>query len=171
MNVIVCKKGSIQNIGMNYKSWVEKYINKGLAHEYDIIQYPEIVILRIINEDGHTVRKKVIEYRDAKELTDKSPKEYDFIRINIQKLKEDHFKRSRLISRKDSFSLFNPLRISASLRLFSFSLYHFERKCIEHTNWATMSNKRTQYAITILLSVLAIIVSLYIAHRQGIKLL
>ena len=170
MNVIVCKKGSIQNIGMRYKSWVEKYVNKGLAHEYDIIQYPEIVILKIINEDGYTVRKKIVEYKEAKKLTDKSPKEYGFVQINIPKLKEDHLEISRLISRKDSFSLFNPLRISASLRLLSFSLCHFERKYIESKPWAAMRNKRTQNAITILLSLLAIVASLYIAHRQGIKL-
>lgn len=153
---------------MRYKSWVEKYVNKGLAHEYDIIQYPEIVILKIINEDGHTVRKKVTEYSDAKELTDKSPKEYGFVQINISKLKEDHLERSRLISRKDSFSLLNPLKISASLRLFSFSLYHFERKCLERKNWAIITNKRIKYAITILLSVVSIAIPLYIAHRQGI---
>lgn len=155
---------------MRYKSWVEKYVNNGLAHEYDIIQYPEIVILRIINEDGYIVRNKIVEYKEAKELIDKSPKEYSFVQINIPKLKEDHLEISRLISRKDSFSLLNPLKISASLRLLSLSLCHFERKYIESKNWAIIRNKIIRYAITILLSALAIMVPLYIAHRQGIKL-
>jgi len=168
MNVIISKKGSDRNESHRYWIWLRDFVNKGIAHEYDILQYPELVILRIINEDGHTIRKKVTEYRDAKELTDKSPKEYDFIRINIQKLKEDHFRRSRLISRKDSFSLLNPLRISASLRLFSFSLYHFERKCLESKSWATMTNKTTYNAIMLLLSATAVAGMLYIAHRQGI---
>jgi hypothetical protein len=168
MNVIISKKGSDRNESHRYWIWLRDFVNKGIAHEYDILQYPELVILRIINEDGHTIRKKVTEYRDAKELTDKSPKEYGFVRINISQLKEDHFKRSRLISRKDSFSLFNPLKISASLCLFAFSLYHFERKCLESKYWINMIAKTTYNAIMLFLSVAGVVGMLYIAHRQGI---
>lgn len=171
MNVIVCKKGSNQNIGMRYKSWIEKYVNKGFAHEYEIMQYPNLVILTILDSDGYTIRQEAREYTEAKRLADTQPKDYKIKTFDIAELKQDHIKRSKSIYFGKSLSKFNPYRLIIACSNSSISYKSFLIHSIESSPWIRITKRRIKYAISISLILLGYIITLYIAHRQGVNLI
>lgn len=150
---------------MRYKSWVEKYINKGLAHEYEILQYPNLAILTVLDSDGYKVRQEVREYTEVKKLTDTQPKDYKITTFDIEKLKLKHIKRSKRIYLKKSLSIVNPLRLLISCsnsRIFSES---FLVHSIESSPWIRMTKKRTQYIIGIVLILLGYLVTIYTSNK------
>lgn len=153
---------------MRYKSWVEKYVNKGTAHEYDILHYPNLATLTILDSDGYKIRQEVREYTEVKRLADTQPKDYKITTFDIEKLKRKHIKRSKRIYLKKSLSIVSPLRILISCsnsRIFSES---FLVHSIESNPWIRMTKKRTQYIMGIILILLGYFVTIYTSNQWPI---
>lgn len=170
MNVIISKKGSNRNESHRYHIWLRDFVNKGIAHEYDILQYPNLAILTVLDCDGYKIRQEVREYTEVKRLADTQPKDYKITTFDIEKLKLKHIKRSKRIYFKKSLSIVSPLKILISCsnsRIFSES---FLVHSIESSPWIRITKKRIKNAMTTSFIILGILVPLYIAYRQGIKL-
>lgn len=170
MFVIFSKIGSDIYESRRYSSWIRLFVNKGVAHEYDRIQYPNLAILTILDSDGYKIRQEVREYTEVKKLADTQPKDYKITTFDIEKLKLKHIKRSKRIYLKKSLSIVNPLRLLISCsnsRIFSES---FLVHSIEDSPWIRITKKRIKNAMTTSFIILGILVPLYIAYRQGIKL-
>ena len=165
MNVIVSKKGSDRNESHIYRIWLRDFVNKGIAHEYDIIKYPEIAILTVLDSDGYKIRQEVRQYTDVKKLADTQPKDYKITTFDIEKLKHKHSKRSKMIYLKNSLSTFNPLSLLFSCSNSRFFSESFLVHSIESNPWIRMTKKRSKYIVGISLILLGFVVTIYSSDK------
>lgn len=87
-----------KNHSILYNYWVHEFVNKGTAHDYIILSYPDLVQVRTIEPNTSRLNYKILERPKAQELIDKNPSAFDFIEINIDQLKSNDNSKSKIIS-------------------------------------------------------------------------
>lgn len=97
-SVMVKKIGSNQHISLSYDFWLDRFVNKGIAHYYDIVTYPDLVELIIFDDKRIEIRRKHELIANAVNLSKDNPSKYDFKRIDIGALKKEHINKSIEIS-------------------------------------------------------------------------
>lgn len=96
--VTINKIGSNLNESRSYDIWLDRYVNKGIAHEYNIVKYPDIAELIIFDDKGSEIKRKHVLIENAVNLSKDDPSKYEFKRINIEALKKEHLDKSRKIA-------------------------------------------------------------------------
>lgn len=170
MYVTIIKKGEQRQTAIPYETWLRDYVNKGVANQCQIVSYPDLSKIKILNGDGFVVHEKIFELKDALTLIKTNPSSYRKENIDIKKLKQKHLKRSTRIYRASSMSFINPFKYSFSFLNFCTSLSYWETHRIERNPWVTLTKKRIAWAITTSIVIFGILVQLYIAYRQGVDL-
>lgn len=97
-SVIINKIGTNINESHSYDIWLDRYVSKGIAHEYHIVQYPDLAELIIFDDKGVEIKRKHVLIINAVNLSKDDPSKYEFKRLNIESLKKEHLDKSRKIA-------------------------------------------------------------------------
>lgn len=98
-SVIINKIGTNIYESHSYDIWLDRYVNKGIAHEYHIVQYPDLSELIIFDDKGIEIKRKHVLIANAVNLSKENPSKYEFRRLNIEALKKEHLDKSRKIAK------------------------------------------------------------------------
>lgn len=109
-------KKTNQILPIKYEKWVENIVNLGNAHEFEILEFPDIVQLIFIQPSGNSVNDKILDRIDAISLISKYPRHYTYAEIEVKNQILTDIKASNQI--KNYKSLFSRLsRIARKIRM------------------------------------------------------
>jgi len=70
---------------MIYDHWINEFVNKGLAGEYMILQYPDLVQIVYIEPSGQRQNYKITDRRFAQKMADDSPQTLELVDIDVKR--------------------------------------------------------------------------------------
>lgn len=77
-------KETNQILSIKYEKWIENIVNLGNVHEFEILEFPDIVQLLIVPPMGDMTNFKILDRKDAISLISKYPRQYDYAEIDIK---------------------------------------------------------------------------------------
>ncbi|WP_321997023.1 hypothetical protein [Draconibacterium orientale] len=111
MSISIRHKIDNRRLAGTYKYWIDEIVDKGIADQFLILRYPDIVQLQTIDAFGKKSNDKLMERISAKQLKNKHPEAYDFIEIDIKKQIQNDIKRSIKAKNQSSKSSKTKYRI------------------------------------------------------------
>ena len=77
-------KETNQILSIKYEKWIENIVNLGNTHEFEILEFPDIVQLLIVPPTGDMTNFKISDRQDALRLISKYPRQYDYAEIDVK---------------------------------------------------------------------------------------
>jgi hypothetical protein len=111
-------KETNQEISIKYEKWILNIVNHGIAYEYDILTYPDIVQVNFIQPSGNTVKHSILDREEAMKIIRQYPRQFDYSEIDIKNQILMDINQSTQIKNQSSKSVFSRLsRITRKIRM------------------------------------------------------
>ena len=122
-------KETNQILPIKYEKWRENIVNLGNAHEFEILEFPDIVQLIFVQPSGNSVNDRILDRKDVISLISKYPRQYTYAEIDIKnQVLEDIAKSNTIGTKINKHKLIRITKKILYFLTFAFILPIFSRR-------------------------------------------